>query len=174
VRGIGSHLARISPVRDRHFAIGRAPFPNHPLVSRSGGIRATFFLPLFYPYKKRGGRSVGLAAPLRRPHSDRALLSSILTSPPTPIKRGVSGSARHCALYFTRPPQALSHPPTPRLPRQALYPWTRPFPKEHRHRVRVCERKGRPAHPIIRPESFPASRVPACHTKTNRRRSAQA
>src|SRR5712692_8490834 len=31
-------------------------------------------------------------------------------------------------LYYTRPPQAPSHPPTPSLPGQALFPWDAPPP----------------------------------------------
>jgi len=41
--------------------------------------------------------------------------------------------------YYTGLPQALSHPPTRRLPRQALGPWTRSFPREYVEGARCDE-----------------------------------
>ena len=43
------------------------------------------------------------------------------------IEIGVLGYADEDG-YFTRPPQALSHPPTPNLPNQALIPKDAPLP----------------------------------------------
>jgi hypothetical protein len=42
-------------------------------------------------------------------------------------------------FYYTRPPQALSHPPTPRLPRQALCRGTRSFTREYVEGARCDE-----------------------------------